>query len=118
MSVENVKSYSRKFGMEERVIEFNSSSAAVKPASQAQRYRKIQGLYDRLIVVLTAGDCHEDNAKYRQAFQCRKKIKDDDLKECIGHPQGGIMRIGAMLLKIVRSSFYENSCINGKYHKI
>ncbi|MGM0215355.1 YbaK/EbsC family protein [Enterococcus sp. AZ109] len=100
MAVEDVKAYFSTYGMEDRVIEFEVSSATVELAAQAlncapERIAKTLSFHlkkaDQAILVVTAGDAKIDNAKFKQAFSERAlMIKPDEVEEKIGHPIGGV----------------------------
>lgn len=98
MAVEKVKEYFKQFGMEDRVIELDTSSATVELAANALgcREKEIAKTMafitpDGPIVILTAGDARIDNSKYKQTFHCKAKmIKGSELENQIGHSQGGV----------------------------
>ena len=75
MSIERVKAYFKQYDMEERIREFDVSSATVELAAAAlacepQRIAKtlsfLQG--DKAALVCTAGDAKVDNHKYTERF--------------------------------------------------
>ncbi|MCC8163341.1 MAG: YbaK/EbsC family protein [Lachnospiraceae bacterium] len=98
MSVDRVKAYFAKYGMEDRVMEMNHSSATVELAAEALgcepcRIAKtmsfLQG--DRAILIVAAGDARVDNKKYKAQFQTKAKmIPRDEVEEWIGHAPGGV----------------------------
>lgn len=98
MAIEKVKEYFKQYGMEDRVIEFDSSSATVELAAMVLNCREkdiVKSMAfmtpDGPIVVEVAGDARIDNSKYKKEFQCKAKmIKGDELVSQIGHPQGGV----------------------------
>ena len=72
MSIERVKNYFRQFGMEDRILEFDVSSATVELAAQAlhcegARIAKTLSFHvgEQVILIVTAGDTKIDNAKYK-----------------------------------------------------
>ncbi|MCC8075291.1 MAG: YbaK/EbsC family protein [Clostridiales bacterium] len=98
MSVDKVKAYFAQYGMEERVMEMEHSSATVELAAEALgcepcRIAKtmsfLQG--DRAILIVAAGDARVDNKKYKAQFHTKAKmIPRDDVEEWIGHAPGGV----------------------------
>ncbi|MCD8250360.1 MAG: YbaK/EbsC family protein [Lachnospiraceae bacterium] len=98
MSVEKVKAYFAKYGMEDRVMEMNHSSATVELAAEALgcepcRIAKTMSflLGDRAILIVAAGDARVDNRKYKAQFQTKAKmIPRDEVEEWIGHAPGGV----------------------------
>ena len=89
MSIENVRAYFRQFGMEDRVMEKEHSSATVEAAAEAlgcepQRIAKTLSFE-------TPGDRKIDNKKYREQFGCKAKmLKFDEVEERVGHAAGGV----------------------------
>lgn len=98
MSIENVKEYFRQFGMEERVREENHSSATVEEAAEAlgcepKRIAKTLSFRtkEKIILIVTAGDCKIDNKKYRGQFGCKAQmLKSDEVEPLVGHAIGGV----------------------------
>lgn len=98
MSIDKVRAFFREKGIEERVIEFNVSSATVELAAAAlgcegARIAKSMSFDtpDGVIIVVCAGDTKVDNAKFRTAFQTKAKMLAPDLLvEKVGHAMGGV----------------------------
>ena len=98
MSIEKVKSYFKNFGMEDRVIEFDVSSATVELAAQAlncepQRIAKtLSFLVDgQAVLIVAAGDARIDNHKYKQQFGKKAKmLSQEEVVELVGHAVGGV----------------------------
>lgn len=98
MSIERVRAYFAQFGMEDRVTEFQVSSATVELAARAAgvepgRIAKSLSfkLDERTILVVTAGDVKVDNAKYKAAFGGKAKmLAAGEAGERIGHAVGGV----------------------------
>ena len=72
MAIEKVKEYFRQYGMEDKILEFDVSSATVELAAQAlhcegKRIAKTLSFMvnDSPILIVTAGDAKIQNAKYR-----------------------------------------------------
>ncbi len=98
MSVEKVKEYFKKFNMESRVQEFETSSATVELAAKAlncepKRIAKTLSFKvdDKPILIVVAGDAKIDNAKYKAQFNKKATmLKFDEVEELIGHAVGGV----------------------------
>ena len=98
MSIEKVKKYFRKYGMEDRVWEKEHSSATVEEAAEAlgcepQRIAKTLSFKagEDVLLVVTAGDRKIDNKKYREQFGCKAKmLKFEEVEELTGHAVGGV----------------------------
>lgn len=98
MAIEKVREYFKHFGMENRVLEFNVSSATVELAAQAlgvegARIAKSMSfkLGDEAILIIAAGDVKIDNRKYKDTFHVKAKMLSfDEVEEYIGHAVGGV----------------------------
>lgn len=99
MSIERVRSFFREYGMEDRIMEFDVSSATVELAAQAlnvepARIAKTLSFLlkdDRCILVVAAGDAKVDNAKYKAQFGSKAKmLPHDAVPEYVGHAVGGV----------------------------
>ncbi len=98
MSVEKVKAYFRKYNMEDRVLEFDVSSATVELAAQALhcepcRIAKTLSfmVHDQPILIVAAGDAKIDNGKYKGKFSTKAKmLPPQDVENLIGHGIGGV----------------------------
>lgn len=96
--IENVRKYLTKFGIENKILEFDESSATVELAAHALgtqpgRIAKSMSfdLGDKYIVIVMTGDVKTDNAKYKAQFHVKAKmIAFDDVEEKIGHAAGGV----------------------------
>ena len=102
MSIERVKNYFRQFGMEDRILEFDVSSATVELAAQAlhcegARIAKTLSFHvgDQAILIVTAGDTKIDNAKYKATFGTKAKMLSfEEVEPLIGHGVGGVCPFG------------------------
>lgn len=103
MSIEKVRDYFKKFGIEDRIIEFATSSATVELAAQAagcEPARIAKTLSFKLpdgscILIVTAGDSKIDNAKYKHFFGAKAKmLAADEVEQLIGHAIGGVCSFG------------------------
>ena len=98
MSISKVREYFRQYGMEERILEMEQSSATVELAAQAvgvepARIAKTHSFKkgDDTILVVTAGDMKIDNSKYKHFFGTKAKmLTPDEVLEKVGHPVGGV----------------------------
>ena len=98
MSIEKVRTYFRQYGMEERIQEFEVSSATVALAAEAlhcepQRIAKtLSFIVDgNAILIVAAGDVKIDNAKYKKQFGTKAKMLSyEEVSEMIGHEVGGV----------------------------
>ncbi len=98
MAIEKVKEYFKTFGMEDRVLEFDVSSATVELAAQAlgcapERIAKSITLNvdGGCVMIIAAGDVKIDNPKYKAEFSCKAKmLSADEALEMTGHAVGGI----------------------------
>ena len=98
MAIEKVKAFFRQHGMEEKVLEFETSSATVELAAQALHCEPCRiaktlsfiGKEDPLLVV-AAGDAKIDNPKFKAQFGTKPKmLKPEENVELIGHAIGGV----------------------------
>lgn len=98
MSIERTRLYFRKYGMEERIQEFDVSSATVELAAAAlhcepQRIAKTLSfmIKDHVALVVTAGDAKIDNAKYKAQFHTKAKmLSAEEVETLVGHAVGGV----------------------------
>ena len=98
MAIDKVKDFFRGFGMEDRIMEFDVSSATVDLAAQALgcdpcRIAKSLSFItpDGPILVVAAGDAKIDNPKYKAQFNTKAKMMTpDQAVELIGHAVGGV----------------------------
>lgn len=98
MAIEKVKEYFRAQGIENRVLEFETSSATVELAAQAvgcepERIAKTLSFHvgDRVALIVAAGDARIDNPKFKAQFATKAKmLKADEAEELIGHAVGGV----------------------------
>lgn len=102
MSIKEGRAYFRALGIEDRVQEFDVSSATVELAAQAlnvegARIAKTLSFKvdDSAILILAAGDARIDNRKYKDKFHCKAKmLTADEVIEMVGHPVGGVCPFG------------------------
>lgn len=103
MSIEKGRKYFRALGLEERVLEFDVSSATVPLAAKALgvEHGKIAKTLSfknpggEVFLVLSAGDVKIDNKKFKQNFKCKAKmLTADEALELVGHAVGGVCPFG------------------------
>lgn len=98
MSIEKVRNYFKNFNIEDRIIEFATSSATVELAAQAAgcepaRIAKTLSfkVNDKCILIVTAGDSKIDNSKYKHFFGVKAKmLTAEEVEPLIGHAIGGV----------------------------
>ena len=98
MSVDWVWEYLKKFGLEEKVKEFEVSSATVELAAKAAgvipaRIAKTLSFKvgDCAVLVVTAGDAKIDNRKYKDQFGTKARmLTPEEVIEYTGHAVGGV----------------------------
>ena len=98
MSVARVRAYLAPFGLDGRVLEFETSSATVELAAQAAgvipaRIAKSLSfmLPDGPILVVAAGDAKVDNPRFKAQFHAKAKMLSfDECAALIGHGVGGV----------------------------
>lgn len=99
MSIEKVKQYFKQFNIEDKIKEFDVSSATVELAAKAlncQPGRIAKSLSfkiadDKAVIVVAAGDVRVDNKKFKSFFQKKlKMLSGDEVKSFTGHEIGGV----------------------------
>ena len=98
MAVDKVKEYFRQYGMEERVLEFEASSATVELAAEALHCepcriaKTLSFMVDaNPILIVSAGDTKIDNAKYKARFGSKAKmLMPTEVEALVGHAVGGV----------------------------
>ena len=95
MSIQKVRAYFKEFGMEERIREFEVSSATVELAAVAvgvEGARIAKSLSFKVgeepIIIVVAGD---DNSKDKAQFHAKAKmLTHEEAHTLIGHDVGGV----------------------------
>jgi len=99
MSIDKVREYFRQFGLEDKILEFDVSSATVDLAAQAvgvegARICKTLSFKDRdggCILIQAAGDARIDNRKFKDKFHLKAKmLTAEEVVEFTGHAIGGV----------------------------
>lgn len=102
MSIEKGRAYFRALGLEERVMEFDVSSATVDLAAKAigvegARIAKTLSFKtpDGCLLIVAAGDARIDNHKFKETFHMKARmLTADEVLELVGHPVGGVCPFG------------------------
>ena len=102
MAIEKVREYFRRFGMEERILEFEVSSATVELAAQALHCepcriaKTLSFLVEgKGILIVAAGDAKIDNPKYKAYFGAKAKmLSPEEVETLVGHAVGGVCPFG------------------------
>lgn len=98
MAIEKVREYFKAKGMENRIQEFEVSSATVTLAAQALgceegRIAKTLSFHvqERVVLVVAAGTAKIDNAKYKAFFGTKAKmLAFEEAEPLVGHAVGGV----------------------------
>ena len=103
MAIDKVRAYFAKLGIEDRIMEFDVSSATVELAAEAvgtqpERICKTLSFLKPdggCILIQAAGDARIDNRKFKDTFHCKAKmLKPDQVVEFTGHAIGGVCAFG------------------------
>lgn len=99
MAIEKVREYFRELGIEDRIQEFEVSSATVELAAEAAgteparicktlSFQKPEG---GCVLIQTAGDTKVNSGKFKKQFGFKAKMmKAEDVLEYTGHAVGGV----------------------------
>ncbi len=98
MAIERVKTYFSQYGMEEKIREFDVSSATVELAAQAlscepaRIAKTLSFMADgHAILIVAAGDVKIDNHKYKEQFHTKAKmLSPEEAETLVGHAVGGV----------------------------
>lgn len=98
MSIEKVRDYFKTKGIDERIQEFEVSSATVALAAKAlhceeNRIAKTLSFYmgEKVILIVAAGDAKIDNTKYKAQFGTKAKMLSfNEAEPLVGHAIGGV----------------------------
>lgn len=98
MSTEKVRNYLKKWNLDHRIQEFETSSATVALAAQAlncepERIAKTLAFFvkEDPVLIVAAGDARIDNKKFKSHFSCKPKMLDHDQTiDLVGHAVGGV----------------------------
>lgn len=98
MSIEKVRKYFRSKSFEDRIIEFDVSSATVELAAEALNCEPALiaktlsfKVNDGAVLIVCAGDTKIDNGKFKAQFGTKAKmLTPDEAVEMVGHAVGGV----------------------------
>lgn len=98
MGIVQVREYFRKYNLEDRILEFEESSATVELAAHAagcEPARIAKSLSfkadDKPVLIVAAGDAKVDNGKCKAFFHTKAKmLTKEEAEELIGHAVGGV----------------------------
>lgn len=98
MAIERVREYFAERGIADRIQEFDVSSATVELAAEALgcepcRIAKSITFHteNKVIMIVTAGDCKIDNSKYKKQFGTKARMLGrDEAENLVGHAVGGV----------------------------
>ena len=98
MSIQKVREYFKGFGIEDRIREFDISSATVELAAiavgvEGARIAKSMSfkIGEEPIIIVMAGDAKVDNSRYKAQFHTKAKMLTfDEAHTMIGHDPGGV----------------------------
>jgi prolyl-tRNA editing enzyme YbaK/EbsC (Cys-tRNA(Pro) deacylase) len=102
MAIEKVKEYFKQWDMEDKILEFEVSSATVELAAEAigcepKRIAKTLSFManEKTILIVVAGDARIDNSKYKAQFSTKAKmLTPDEVIDLTGHAVGGVCPFG------------------------
>ena len=102
MSIEKVKEYFKKFGIESRIQEFDVSSATVELAAKAlncepERIAKSLSFMvnEKPTIIVVAGNVKVSNSKFKQQFSTKAKMLSfEEAENLVGHKVGGVCPFG------------------------
>ena len=98
MAIEKVRAYFASYGMADRILEFDESSATVALAAQALHCepcriaKTLSFLVDgNPILIVAAGDVRIDNRKYKAYFGTKAHmLSAGEVESMVGHAVGGV----------------------------
>lgn len=102
MSIERARAHLAKFNLQNRIQEFDVSSATVELAAKALKTEsaRIAKTLSYLvngsaILLVAAGDIRVDNRKFKDCFHTKAKmLTPDQAAEMVGHAVGGVCPFG------------------------
>ena len=98
MSIESVRAYLEPFGVANKIIEFDQSSATVELAArdlgcEPARIAKTMAcaVGEGAVLVVCAGDAKLWSSAFKREFGAKPRfVAPDDLPQLVGHPMGGV----------------------------
>ena len=98
MAIERVKEFFEKYNIQNRIQEFDVSSATVELAAKALKCEPCRiaktlsfSINENPILIVMAGDAKIDNSKYKAYFGIKAKmLSAEKVESLIGHAIGGV----------------------------
>ena len=98
MAIEKVREFFSRYGIQDRIREFDVSSATVELAAQAvgcqpcRIAKTLSFLADgKAVLIVAAGDAKIDNPKYKARFGTKAKmLTPEEAEALVGHAVGGV----------------------------
>lgn len=102
MSIERARAHLKKWDLENRIQEFEVSSATVELAAKALNIegariaKTLSYMVDGCaVLIVAAGDIRVDNRKFKDTFHTKAKmLTPDQAVELVGHAVGGVCPFG------------------------
>ena len=102
MSFIKAKEHLKKYGLDNKIMEFTESSATVADAAKAIGCKEEEiaktlsfNVKNTPILIVAAGDARIDNRKFKDEFQEKAKMLSfDEVESLIGHAVGGVCPFG------------------------
>lgn len=102
MGIGQARAYLQQWGIQDQILEFDSSSATVELAAQALHCepgriaKTLSFLVDgEAFLVVAAGDTKIDNAKFKAQFHTKAKmLTPQQAVDLVGHAVGGVCPFG------------------------
>lgn len=102
MAFERAKEHLKKYGLENKILEFDVSSATVAEAAKAVGCGEAEIaktlsfiVNEQPILIVVAGDSKINNTKYKAEFHTKAKmLVFEDVERLIGHGVGGVCPFG------------------------
>lgn len=102
MGMSNARAHLKQYHLEDRILEFEVSSATVELAAAAVGVPPAHiaktlsfKVEDQPILVVVAGDARVDNVKFKNAFKTKAKmLTPQEVETSVGHSVGGVCPFG------------------------
>ena len=102
MSIEKVREYFKQYNLEDKILEFEVSSATVELAAKAlnvepERIAKTLSFKSEkgCILIVCAGNVRINNKKFKECFHIKAKmLTPEEVYEYTGHHIGGVCPFG------------------------
>lgn len=102
MAIERVREHLSKYGVADRIVELDVSSATVELAARAlgcepcRIAKTISFIMDgKAVLIVAAGDAKIDNPKYKARFGTKARmLSPEETEALVGHAVGGVCPFG------------------------